>query len=188
MCHHKEIKFCHFETPYVWHCLQSLSQWTSWSMKTADHPPHFNVLNADHPPKLKAQWLHRVSTVWFIYTSRFDGFWSTPRFVLCTLPCWGWRGQKGQHICLQHTSKPSAPSAHVGLCARALHHLSTQLADVKTLFSICWICVDLDNQPISHTERSLERQHQNMPFPNSVVGYCSREGDRKGKIFLDKLL
>lgn len=134
MCHHKEIKFCHFETTCVWHCLQSLSQWTSWSMKIAGHPPHFPFLNADHPPKLKTQWLHRnkVSRVWFIYTSHFYGFWNTPRFVLCTLCCWGWRGQKGQHICLEHTSKPSAPSAHVGLCATgALHHLSAQQADVK---------------------------------------------------------
>lgn len=57
MCHRKEIKFCHFETTYMWHCLQSLSQWTSWSTQTAGHTPHFNLLNADHPPKLKAHGL-----------------------------------------------------------------------------------------------------------------------------------
>lgn len=57
MCHHKEIKFCHFETTYMWHCLQSLSQWMSRSMPMAGHPSHFNLLNADHPPKLKAHGL-----------------------------------------------------------------------------------------------------------------------------------
>lgn len=105
----------------------------AWKQQVT-HPLQFTECRS--PPKTQgtwAQWLHKVSTVWFIYTSHFYGFWSTPRFVLCTLSCWGWRGQKGQHICLEHTSKPSAPSAHVGLCAaaRAIHHLSTQQADVK---------------------------------------------------------
>lgn len=134
MCHRQEIKFCHFEMISVWHCLQSLSQWTSWSLQIAGHPPHFNLLNADHPPKTRGSGTTQKSRHSVVYLHfRFYCFWSSPRFVLCTLSCWGWRGQKGQHICLEHTSKTICSKCTCGVVAatRAIHHLSTQQADVK---------------------------------------------------------
>lgn len=128
-----------------------------------------------YPPTPKLM-VHRLSAYAEKISASAPAFTAFKAFTglfLCTLSCWAWRfegkGAEGTTR-LSFAYIKAIRYKHTWGCVLLLkqftiYQLSRQmLNDFLHLLNLCR-CAILDSQPIQCTPPSLQKRHQNMPFP-----------------------
>lgn len=188
-----------FKTLYVWHRLQSQSQQLSLCVKPAIHLSSICQLQITSLETHRIWALYRrITSANSLINLHFKLLWLSRHSWVCSyvpfhagLGDLRGKGQKGHHICLSRTSKPSAPSAHMGcvllLQQFAIYQLNRQMLNDFLHLLDWWCCAILDRRPMQRTPPFLHKTPPNTPSP-SLFSFLQQVRRQQFKIFLDKLL